>query len=112
MTATVAPIRHPDRLFIGGAWVTPSSEGRIEVLDSGTEELYFTVPAAEAADIERAVSAARTAFAYRRPRPRPGHGARMGFGCRNRRLRMTLPSDRAPLFSPRADLAERSWAIR
>ena len=59
---TTAPVSHPDRLFIGGAWVAPSSDARIDVVDSGTEELYFRVAEAQAADVDRAVSAARAAF--------------------------------------------------
>ena len=56
------PIRHADRFFIGGQWVAPSSDATIKVIDPGTEELYFTVAEAQAADISRAVEAARDAF--------------------------------------------------
>ena len=34
---------HPDRFFIGGEWVAPSSDATIDVIDSGTEELYYSV---------------------------------------------------------------------
>ena len=37
-----APIRHADRFFIGGQWVTPSSTATIDVIDSHTEQLYLT----------------------------------------------------------------------
>src|SRR5215475_14436669 len=57
-----APIRHADRFFIGGQWVAPSSDATIKVIDPGTEELYFSVAEAQAADIARAVGAAREAF--------------------------------------------------
>src|ERR1700733_8548526 len=57
-----APIRHTDRFYIGGQWVEPSSDAKISVIDSDTEQLYFTVPEAQAADISRAVGAAREAF--------------------------------------------------
>ena len=57
-----APIRHADRFFIGGQWVQPSSGAMIKVTDSGTEELFFSVAEAQAADISRAVEAAREAF--------------------------------------------------
>jgi aldehyde dehydrogenase (NAD+) len=60
--ADKAPIRHADRFFIGGAWVTPSSGATIDVIDSHTEEVYLTVAEAQAADIYRAVAAAREAF--------------------------------------------------
>jgi acyl-CoA reductase-like NAD-dependent aldehyde dehydrogenase len=57
-----APVRHPERLFIGGEWVEPSSGARIDVIDSGTEELYYRVAEAQAPDIDRAVAMARAAF--------------------------------------------------
>jgi acyl-CoA reductase-like NAD-dependent aldehyde dehydrogenase len=46
----------------GGQWVTPSSTARIDVIDPGTEELFFSVAEAQAADIGRAAGAAREAF--------------------------------------------------
>ena len=69
------PIRHPDRFFIGGQWVTPSSSASIHVIDSHTEEVYLTVAEAQAADIDRAVSAAREAF-DNGPWPRLTHAER------------------------------------
>src|ERR1700728_2297998 len=57
-----APIRHTDRFYIGGQWVAPSSDATISVIDSDTEQVYFTVAEAQAADISRAVEAAREAF--------------------------------------------------
>ena len=62
MTDTTAPVSHPDRFFIGGEWVTPSSDAMIDVLDSATEELYFRVAEANAEDMARAADAARAAF--------------------------------------------------
>jgi aldehyde dehydrogenase (NAD+) len=60
--ATTAPLRHADRFFIGGDWVAPSSEAMIDVIDSGTEDLYYSVAEAAPDDISRAVAAARRAF--------------------------------------------------
>jgi acyl-CoA reductase-like NAD-dependent aldehyde dehydrogenase len=60
--APTAPLLRPDRFYIGGEWVEPSSDSIIDVIDSGTEELFFRVAEAQAADISRAVAAARTAF--------------------------------------------------
>jgi len=71
-----APIRHADRLFIGGQWVQPSSDATIKVVDSGTEEL-FSVVEAQAADLSRAVEAAREAFDSG-PWPRLTHAERAG----------------------------------
>jgi aldehyde dehydrogenase (NAD+) len=62
VTQATAPIRHADRFFIGGQWVAPSSDATISVIDSATEQPYFAVAEAQAADIDRAVSAARAAF--------------------------------------------------
>src|SRR5262249_39568733 len=64
MTSTVpaAPVRSPDRFYIGGEWVAPSSDSVIDVVDSATEELYFSVAEAQADDMARAVAAARVAF--------------------------------------------------
>ncbi len=75
---TSVPIRHADRFFIGGEWVTPSSQATIKVIDSGTEELFFTVAEAQAADISRAVAAARDAF-DNGPWPRLSHAERAGY---------------------------------
>ena len=72
---TTAPVRNADRFFIGGEWVQPSSESTIDVIDSGTEELYFSVAEAQAADISRAVGAARQAF-DEGPWPRMTHAQR------------------------------------
>ena len=62
MSQASAPVRHSDRFYIGGQWVAPSSGAKISVIDSDTEQLYFTVPEAQAADISRAIDAARDAF--------------------------------------------------
>jgi acyl-CoA reductase-like NAD-dependent aldehyde dehydrogenase len=43
-----APLRHPDRFFIGGQWVEPSSALTIDVIDSHSEELFFRVAEAQA----------------------------------------------------------------
>ena len=72
---TTAPVRHADRLFIDGAWVEPSSDATIDVIDSGTEELYYRVAAAGPDDMSRAVAAARRAF-DEGPWPRSTHADR------------------------------------
>jgi aldehyde dehydrogenase (NAD+) len=63
--ATIAQsndIRFPDRFFIGGEWVAPSSDKTIDVITPSTEELYVRVAEAQADDMNRAVAAAREAF--------------------------------------------------
>ncbi|HEV7931445.1 MAG TPA: aldehyde dehydrogenase [Actinomadura sp.] len=57
-----APIANSGKFYIGGKWVDPSSTATIDVIEAATEELYFTVAEARAADIARAVEAARRAF--------------------------------------------------
>jgi aldehyde dehydrogenase (NAD+) len=72
---TAAPLRHADRFFIGGEWVAPSSDAMIDVIDSTSEQLYFSVAEAQAADMDRAVTAARQAF-DEGPWPRMTHAQR------------------------------------
>lgn len=55
-------VGHPDRFFIGGEWVVPSSSATFEVVSPVTEQLAGHVAKAAAADVERAVAAARQAF--------------------------------------------------
>ena len=50
-----------DRLYIGGEWVEPSGDGVLEVVDSTTEQVMGRVPEGTAADVDRAVAAARAA---------------------------------------------------
>src|SRR6202167_6084438 len=75
--ATV-PVKHLDRFFIGGQWVAPSSDSTIDVIDSHTEKVYLTVAEAQAADIDRAVTAAKEAFDHG-PWPRMTHAERAGY---------------------------------
>jgi len=49
------------RLFIGGAWTSPSCDHLIEVISPHTEKPIAAVAAAGRADVDRAVSAARLA---------------------------------------------------
>jgi aldehyde dehydrogenase (NAD+) len=74
-THRATPLRHPDRFFIGGAWVEPSSSARIEVRDSTTEEVFLSVAEAQVEDVDRAVAAAREAFDHG-PWPRMTHAER------------------------------------
>ena len=61
MTATPTLITR-DHLFIGGAWTDPSGDGTIEVVNASTEEVMGRIPEGTAADVDRAVEAARAAF--------------------------------------------------
>lgn len=50
------------RLYIGGEWVESDSGKRLEVVDPTTDERLASAPAANAADVERAVTAAWRGF--------------------------------------------------
>src|SRR3954464_12211315 len=52
----------PAHTFIGGEWVEPAGDGRLEVIDSTTEQVMGSVPEGTAEDVDRAVAAARAAF--------------------------------------------------
>ena len=51
-----------DNLFIGGEWHAPSSAEWLDVFSPTTEEVVGRVPLVTAADVDRAVAAAREAF--------------------------------------------------
>ncbi len=57
-----APISNPGQFYIDGQWVDPSTTHTIDVIEAATEERFFSVAEAEAADVARAVGAARRAF--------------------------------------------------
>src|SRR5690606_9203985 len=78
LASRAAPLRHPEQLFINGQWVEPSSDAKIEVIAPATEQVYLRVAAAQEADINRAVAAAREAF-DRGPWPRMSHAERAAY---------------------------------
>src|SRR3954462_15973284 len=51
-----------DKLYIGAEWVEPSGDGKLEVIDSTTEQVMGRVPEGTAQDVDRAVAAAKAAF--------------------------------------------------
>jgi aldehyde dehydrogenase (NAD+) len=55
-------MREHKRLYIGGEWVEPAGSDTIDVISPHTEELVGRVPEGTAADIDRAVAAARDAI--------------------------------------------------
>lgn len=59
---TVNFLSHPDKLFIGGEWVDPSTNASIAVVNPASGETVATVAEAREADMERAVTAADIAF--------------------------------------------------
>ena len=77
-TEPVVPLSNNDRFFIGGEWVKPSSDAVLDVIDSATEQLYFSVPEAQPGDMDLAIGAARQAFDHG-PWPRMTHAERAGY---------------------------------
>jgi betaine-aldehyde dehydrogenase len=74
-----------DAFFIDGAWAKPSAKGRIEIVNPATEDVFFSVPAAQEADINAAVAAARHAFDKGSwPRLSPGERAKYLFAIADR----------------------------
>ena len=71
-------IKRPDCLFINGEWVSATSGSQISVVAPATEEVRIVVAEANAADIDRAVAAARAAFDTG-PWPRMSHKERAGY---------------------------------
>ena len=55
-------LRRPPRLLIGGEWVASASSARIPVIDPATGAEVASVADANAADVDKAVAAARKAF--------------------------------------------------
>ncbi|MGW0027788.1 aldehyde dehydrogenase family protein [Rhodococcus sp. NPDC003383] len=55
-------MREYDKFYIGGQWVAPAGTSRIDVVDPATEQVAGSVPAGTAADVDKAVAAARRAF--------------------------------------------------
>jgi aldehyde dehydrogenase (NAD+) len=58
----MAEIQVRDKLYIDGAWVTPSGKDTIDVVNSTTEEVMGRIPQATAEDVDKAVKAAKAAF--------------------------------------------------
>jgi acyl-CoA reductase-like NAD-dependent aldehyde dehydrogenase len=77
-TSTQVPLHSPGQFFIGGAWTTPSTLATIDVLDSDTEDVYYSVAEARAGDMECAIAAARVSF-DEGPWPRMTHAERAGY---------------------------------
>ena len=62
MTPTGVTIAHPDKLYIGGHWVSAHSGREIELVSPDTEQVVGRVAEADEADMDAAVAAARAAF--------------------------------------------------
>jgi aldehyde dehydrogenase (NAD+) len=51
-----------DAFYIDGRWVKPASSETLDVVDSASEDVFATIPAGTAADVDKAVRAAASAF--------------------------------------------------
>src|SRR6059058_5302383 len=60
--AVAADLIVRDKLYVGGAWVDPTSDETIEVVNPATEEVVGRIPAGTPEDVDKAVAAARAAF--------------------------------------------------
>ena len=67
-----------DKIYLAGAWTASSSAATIPVENPATEEILGHVPAGTAADVDRAVAAARSAFAGWADTPMAERGAVLG----------------------------------
>jgi acyl-CoA reductase-like NAD-dependent aldehyde dehydrogenase len=87
-------------LFIGGEWVAPATSEVIDVVSPLTEEVIATVAAAGAADVDRAVAAARKAF-DEGPWPRTDPAERIAavqrladlYGARKKEMAQTITNE-------------------
>ncbi|EBA17598.1 putative aldehyde dehydrogenase protein [Roseobacter sp. SK209-2-6] len=55
-------MRNLDKFYIGGEWVTPTSSSSMPILNPATETQIGTLAMGGAADVDRAVTAAKSAF--------------------------------------------------
>ena len=62
MTPQGITLRHPDKLFIDGEWVTAAKGRSFEVVSPNSEEVVARVAEGTEDDMDRAVAAARRAF--------------------------------------------------
>jgi aldehyde dehydrogenase (NAD+) len=90
----------PEKFFIGGKWVEPLSNRKLDVISPVTEERILSYPEASQADMDRAVTAAREAFDN-------GPWPRMAPAERARCLRKV-----ADLLAQRLDDIAYSWTLQ
>jgi acyl-CoA reductase-like NAD-dependent aldehyde dehydrogenase len=91
-------IAHPEAFFIGGRWVAPRGDKRLEVIHPASEAVIARPPEASPADLDRAVEAARAALEL-------GPWARMSYADRGTQLLAV-----ARIMERRAKDFSNSWA--
>ena len=55
-------MQHAKHFYIDGQWVDPIKPAQLDVIDPSTEEAYVQISVGSAADVDRAVAAAKAAF--------------------------------------------------
>lgn len=100
MTDTLLNLESPEKLFIGGGWLSSSGTDAIEIISPASEEKVGRVAKATTADMDRAVAAARHAFDHG-PWPRMS-GAERAIYLRRIAEEMTK----------RADDFARAWSLQ
>ena len=55
-------MRDLTKFYIDGEWVEPHGKGKLDVVNPATEEAFATISLGDAADVDKAVKAARNAF--------------------------------------------------
>ena len=55
-------MRDYDKIYVDGAWIDSEGTGKLEVINSSTEEVMGSIPDGTAADVDKAVAAAKAAF--------------------------------------------------
>jgi aldehyde dehydrogenase (NAD+) len=62
MSTTSQIPTHPLQFYIDGAWIDPAVPRQLEVIDPATEQAFTSISVGSAADVNKAVSAAKKAF--------------------------------------------------
>jgi len=86
------------KLYIDGAWVASDSAETIDVVNATTEEVMGRIPAGTAADVDKAVTAAKGAFegwAATSPQDRAKYVQALaeGIGARNQEIAETITGE-------------------
>ena len=87
-----------DQLYIDGAWVAPQGTDAIEVINATTEAVMGSIPAGNAADVDRAVAAAKAAlpaWSATAPTDRAKYvlGISEGIGARKQEIAETITGE-------------------
>ncbi len=87
-----------DKIYVGGEWTKPSGSGGFEVVNASTEEVMGHIPAATAADVDRAVERAAAAFPAWSETPVEERAAALeriadGLGARQEELAKTIAAE-------------------